>query len=67
MSAEPLVSIELIAGIARADGALDPGTVIEVRPDIAKAWIADGLARPAGSSRPPAADPGPWPRSRARG
>jgi hypothetical protein len=47
LSDRPLVSIELLSSVARADGALYAGMIIAVRADVAAAWIADGLAKPA--------------------
>ena len=66
-SAEALVAIELLSGLAGADWALDPGAILSVRAEVAAAWIADGLARraPAAAAAPPEA--AMRPRSRARG
>jgi hypothetical protein len=65
----PLVSIELLSSIARADGALYAGRILAVRADVAAAWIADGLARAVGGdgSTPAAPEAAMRPRSRARG
>lgn len=55
-SAEPLVAVELLSSIARADGASYAGSIVAVRADVATAWIAAGLAKavpaPTAASKP---------------
>lgn len=67
MVAEELVSVELLSGIASAEALTPAGTIVTVRPEVAAAWIADGLARAVNPVTPVVPEAAMRPRARARG